>query len=1547
MRKTLSKALAALLCLCMLFSILPMSAFAVEYNADFDDYYNVISKQDWELAPGITESEIVLNSDAGTHRQVAHVVEADISNEYVKVMPSYAGMKEALDEQNFQTQIMSEQTEWAEANGYGNIVAAMNVSLSWYDSTYYKENPELVGEPLGYLVMDGNYYENSKGKTAGAKTCVVINFDEKDGEARPEDMPKVQIRSTEDDITGWEEQVIPVNFSFLVKDGENLYSKDNDASNGASRSFVGIKADGTIVTVMNDGRQAPFSTGFTSYEMAQFMISLGCVVAVNGDGGGSSTFLSQRPGEEMELHCSPSDGSERPTTHGIFFITTAPSTGEFVRASITSEDTYYTPGSTVKFAAVGSDIVGTAAQIPDDAVWQIKEDGMGTIENGVFVSNGTTGTVTAQLVCDGKVVGEHSVEIVVPTAFNFQQTTMTVPFGKEVKINLIATVNDGLNEVVLKDGDVEFTLDNAALGTINGFYFTAAEEANVPETLSGVLTATLTCAGLTVTSNVVLGKGSEVIEGFETDMTWNGGNFRDYPGVKVELKHENATTGQVHSGNGSASFNLNALRSANITNNGYNQMGIYLPHSMIIENAKSIGIWVYLPEDYYNFGIYITYFYDSDGDGTYDKRNAGVTLADQPYVYNNVEESGWHYFSTDVSAYDSILLNGPDIASTLTGYNSARGDGMNFRFLEIRSTHTSANSLFKSLGGLNGNFTVYLDDLTVDYSEAVEDREAPEFGDVTLITNNEAEHTMVKRSYITIDQNNLDIVANVAENSEKTNATGLNSASAKAYIDGVEVNTKFANGRMFISDAVVADGMHRVKFEICDNAGNKSSVIRLVNVQSGVEASTVKVEPKDATLDRLYGGSVYWMDIKATDIETIQSVETIIDLNNVNDWELEHMEIAEGFTASYTIDEVPNTATITITRTGENTQEGEVVLASLPIRVIYFDDDIYAAESMITGSGTAHTAQTYWESFSFWCQNVCVDVDYGKITYVDGYDPKTLGVFSNEEFVVDTEMYTVSSSMDQTFKTERGTCHVHTAVTLDDKAATCTEYGYTDRTYCEVCDSVVDWGTTVPATGHSYVLVDGKVVCECGAEKKIGTGFFTLGDSTYYAIGGNIQSGWRVIGSDYYYFDLENYAMYTGACRISGQNYVFNDEGVLIQGEWVERNGERVYHWGGDRVKRQFFEIDGKTYYFNKEGYALRGYQAVQLVDYAKLTYFHFDEETGELLERFENGIAVYDGKTVYFKDGQLYYAGLVQEGDDFYYIRSNGYAATGRYYVTTTNGLKSEGYYVFGEDGKLLVKNGVYDGMYYENDEVVPGKGLVKIGEDYYYVRSNGYVATGRYYVTNNNGLLASRWYDFAEDGKMLLKNGVVDGKYYVNDILTAAGLVKIGDDYYYVRSNGCVATGRYYVSNNNGLLDSRWYDFAEDGKMLLKNGVIDGVYYVNDVITAAGLIKIGNDYYYVRGNGKVATGRYYVTTNNGLLPSDYYVFDDDGKMLIKNGIVDGVYYVNDVVTGAGLIEIDGDYYYIRSNGKVATGRYYVTTNNGLMPSGYYNFAEDGKMIR
>ena len=71
----------------------------------------------------------------------------------------------------------------------------------------------------------------------------------------------------------------------------------------------------------------------------------------------------------------------------------------------------------------------------------------------------------------------------------------------------------------------------------------------------------------------------------------------------------------------------------------------------------------------------------------------------------------------------------------------------------------------------------------------------------------------------------------------------------------------------------------------------------------------------------------------------------------------------------------------------------------------------------------------------------------------------------------------------------------------------------------------------------------------------------------------------------------------------------------------------------------------------------------------------------------------------------------------------------------------------------------------------------------------------------------------------------------------------------------------------------------------------------------------------------------------------------------MLKTGFYteDGIiyYYVNGVKqNNLGLVNIDGDLYYINSSSKVVTGRYWVTKDNDLGYIGWQEFDENGKMI-
>jgi Phosphodiester glycosidase len=103
----------------------------------------------------------------------------------------------------------------------------------------------------------------------------------------------------------------------LIQEGKNVLDGKRerfqpDVLNGtAPRTLLGRRADGTILMVTADGRQAD-AKGMTLEEATHFMQSQGAVDALNMDGGGSTTFYLGG-----KVRNKPSGGRERPLPNGL------------------------------------------------------------------------------------------------------------------------------------------------------------------------------------------------------------------------------------------------------------------------------------------------------------------------------------------------------------------------------------------------------------------------------------------------------------------------------------------------------------------------------------------------------------------------------------------------------------------------------------------------------------------------------------------------------------------------------------------------------------------------------------------------------------------------------------------------------------------------------------------------------------------------------------------------------------------------------------------------------------------------------------------------------------------------------------------------------------------------------------------------------------------------------------------------------------------------------------------------------------------------------
>ena len=1191
----------------------PFAAFAagVDYShnasTSTDEYYNLISKTDWDNAPGISESEIVLNNDAGTYRQVVHIMKADVNNSYVSVIPTYADMNTSV----YQTATMLDQANWIDQNMEGEVIGVMNCCLSWY-SGYPADR---VGEPLGFMMMNGEimFDPGNCGYTygnVGFPTCVVINKDvDENGNLRPADIPKVempQIRSSAD-LDGWEETVIPVSSGYIVKEGVNQ-SKTASHSDAAPRSVVGITADGQVIIMENDGRQSPFSAGMNMYECAEVMIAAGCVWAANCDGGGSSTFVSQRPGEELKVVNSPSDGGLRPSTSGICFITTVPADGEFVRANVSAEGEYFTPGSSVQFSAVGADVAGGTAVIPEDAKWILSDDTFGTIDqSGLFVSNGKTGSVSAQIEYEGTVYGEREISIVVPDAIHFSQSVLTVPNGAQSSFSLSATY--GIYEVVSKDSDFTVKLDNNNMGTLDGYVITATDDLSVT---SGSITATLTHdSSVTATMEVVFGKASEVIWDFEDGFGtgWhvehlqqrkNGNHAK--PGISAYNNILNSypvtsENGMVHDGNGAAAVY------SDTTYGTLNWLGAALRwagETVTYENAKTLGAWVYFPKDAVSVAVRFCFT------GVKDGEKVGIDA--YPINYGDslyFEESGWVYCAVDVSEYDSITL------SQNQAWDSANPTGGAGARIEIScqlNGGTSGEYNWQTTPGVAGINTFFIDNLIVDYSEACDDREAPNFGEVQYVEpiSTEDKYLNNQRNSATVtNYNNIGFAVNVTEDTTFVNATGLDAATARAYIDGNEVDCTFNGKNISIPATDLKNGVHTVKFTICDMSGNYASVIRKIQVNAENNDANIWIKPQtDAAL--VPTGSQYWIDVIAKNVENVEKVTLTLDLNNVNNWLLDHMVTLYGFSATYTTDLAgENLAYIEIERTGTVEASGEQAIVSIPLQTWEFKEETYPGYLPSSGGDSDLNGNSMYDPYECWNEfvghNYAVIINplAGLVEYTDN----TTESFSGDKIQVNTERQigcwwgklNTTQKYEYFTQYDKSSWHLHSAGAPQDKAATCTEEGYIGRVFCTGCSCVTEtekghscdtadgcgailvWGTTIPAMGHEYAVnADGKLACINGGE--LFSGVYT--DGKTYLDGVVVADGWNSDNSAYYVDGVK----LTGTHIIDKAVYAFDENGAyqpdVIYNGFISDDGVTMYFYNNTNYEEEYLYVDDAAYYF-------------------------------------------------------------------------------------------------------------------------------------------------------------------------------------------------------------------------------------------------------------------------------------------------------------------------------------------------------------------------------
>lgn len=222
---------------------------------------------------------------------------------------------------------------------------------------------------------------------------------------------------------------------------------------------------------------------------------------------------------------------------------------------------------------------------------------------------------------------------------------------------------------------------------------------------------------------------------------------------------------------------------------------------------------------------------------------------------------------------------------------------------------------------------------------------------------------------------------------------------------------------------------------------------------------------------------------------------------------------------------------------------------------------------------------------------------------------------------------------------------------------------------------------------------------------------------------------------------------------------------------FVTQNGNTYYYKNNKKLKG-FQKIDGKTYYFDKQGVMLTAFQKI-------------------------------NNKTYYFnKNGQML-TGLRKISKKYYYFNKNGVMKTG--FQT----IKSKKYYF---NSKGVMQTGfrtIKKKTYYFNSSGIMQTGLKKIDKKYYYFNKSGVMQTGFQTVSKKK-------YYFNSKGVMVTGLKKINKKdYYFNKSgVMQTGFVELNGVTYYFDSK----TGAKYMPKKDGTvkkISSTYAVFNKDGSL------------------------------------------------------------------------------------------------------------------------------------
>lgn len=829
----------------------------------------VIGQTDYALVDGVTETDIFLNTKEG-NAQIAGFMTTIAPGAKATFKASYSGYytegstsasrKDAAANLPWNLEKTTLQAAaYTKATG-GNVIMAMNGDF------YNMQN----AQPLGYLIMEGNVIQENNGAASEPYFAVL-----KDG--------TYAIRDAGTDCSDVLEAVSGP--CYLVKDGQVNHNGDYLIPVNS----IGLKADGTVVTFMADGRQRPYSVGMTMNEQAEFLAAQGVVNAIYLDGGGSATYASKREGtSDLTIRNRPSDGVERTVSSALLLVSTAEQDGVFDHASLSPNNTVYTPNSQIRFSAIGVDKNGGHAELPDNVSWSVTDSKCGTIDaDGLFTpAKNYKGEVTAQLLVDGKSAGRTTVTIADITDLSFSSAEASLDFGASSDLGLIAKSSG--RDIVYKDGDFRWTVtsqtegvSDADAGSVRDNVFTAGSG---KETMNVTVKATYAYdKSKTAEIQVEIGKLPVTLLDFEPDaegnrqqcahyhwildtfanngknpdggyipknsddktplkvssywnaiepfhndgydyFLWPNGALDDYCCGNLKIVSE-AEGGKVRFGQNSMEFNYDYSSYNGMSNVNFNIRYCGESDIYIPGSPTEIGVWVYAPEGTPAYCMYADVESWDPASGAYKWSYPRLTAQNaDPERPLQITWTGWMYCKADISDLYSDAEH---------PIRLRRG-----RSLIWVSYQPNGNEGIGDSGRKNG--TLYFDNYRVVYGTNLDDLDNPVIDEMTI--NGTA---LSSGGDTVIASNAIEAVAKYHDVDGK-NRSGINAQATTIKIDGEPIQSDNSDADATVR-MTLQNGRHTMTVSVSDAFGNtvEKTTAFVVNGTTVTDTATVSVTGSD------------------------------------------------------------------------------------------------------------------------------------------------------------------------------------------------------------------------------------------------------------------------------------------------------------------------------------------------------------------------------------------------------------------------------------------------------------------------------------------------------------------------------------------------------------------------------------------------------------------------------------------------------------------------------------------------------------------------------